>query len=529
MKVKALILSLVILFVSMFGGVGVVRAYAADGSAPGGGSSAPGGGVTAPSYGDDTPAPADPEGNPCDPDCESVANYIEEHLVDFVSEYNAIMLEEKAINESDENYVGDEDDEGGEDDEGNLYNDRVWEATSVEARINVKIFDDEEDDEEEGDDGCGYDGILLDLDDENGYILVGNDYTLLDIEMFKESPFYEIDSDMYAFSVFGGYMYYDYVVEDYVSVNPENNSDESDWNEIALSKQYDGQDDYGKGCGGIKDPDIYMKARYGSIWKPSGGKSLPMHGFDQWDLSCYHNPIIENDQFDYRYRSEGNCWVISAYHVLQYLADKHWHNMPSHDIYPRDKYGYIEEYDPRIEEPNIYTIFFDSDRNPKTQELYYNNGQKCINEWVEIYTTHEFPQLYIDVRKHVDSEYKKINGGYEKETLEIIRYIAQQYGYDVQGRVCVPWNSNIIVAEKELDKGHPLIWTTTKDSTYKNHSMAVCGYKHYVKVTRIWFFSFKTCKTLFELRDGWRTAPRFFDISGYRGKGEFIFLKDINL
>ncbi len=47
----------------------------------------------------------------------------------------------------------------------------------------------------------------------------------------------------------------------------------------------------------------------------------------QYDLSIYHT--IKDDGYFY---SEGNCWIISAFHVLQYLAKTKYTDMYSDDI-----------------------------------------------------------------------------------------------------------------------------------------------------------------------------------------------------
>ena len=94
------------------------------------------------------------------------------------------------------------------------------------------------------------------------------------------------------------------------------------------AQHYDGQEADQKGCGKIIDTDLYVKDKYGSGWRLSNNKSLSMNGYSQWNMSCYRKHNIENDKLSSKTSSEGNCWVISAYTVLQYMADNYWTDMP---------------------------------------------------------------------------------------------------------------------------------------------------------------------------------------------------------
>ena len=241
-----------------------------------------------------------------------------------------------------------------------------------------------------------------------------------------------------------------------------------------------------------------------------------MKGFDQYGLSCYKENRIENNQVvSY---SEGNCWVVSAFTVLQYLADTKWTAMPQSSS--------MITYDPSVSETNIYSRYFDSNGNNKSKKLYYNSS--FVYKYDLMSTSFSFPELYTEVRKYVNSKYKQIDdGGSIYKTSKIIEEVAKKYGCTVNAKEHIFWgiySSNEGI--KKLNNDIPLLWSTSS-CTYGAHTMAVCGYKSYSKVTGWWSFKSTQYKLFYELRDGHETAPRFYDMSGHFGFGAIISLEKI--
>jgi len=183
-----------------------------------------------------------------DPDCYSVYAFINDNFDLFVEKYN----EE---NESDEK----------------------WTAEGIDGAfpITVKSTEDEQ-----------Y-ALLLDFSKDDGYAILGDDYLMFDFQISGESPFIGIEADELFFSVFGEYYYR--IEGDYFSVNDEKNSSEDYWLNAEQGRTYDGQESGQTGCGCIKDPDKYVKDKYGSAWSLDRSNSLPMEGFKQGDLSCYQS------------------------------------------------------------------------------------------------------------------------------------------------------------------------------------------------------------------------------------------------
>ena len=405
-------------------------------------------------------------------DSISVSNFIEQNFDTFVLKYNDST-------------------------------DEKWEASYIENRFMISINE------------CGneYQGVFLDFDLDHGYAVVGNDYNFLDFVTNGVSPYKDIESTSYYFSSTKGYYY---LKDDhYVSVNDDDNANESFFYENIATKHYDGQEDKVTGCGKINDTDKYVKSRYGAGWTLGRNKSLPMVGYKQWNLSCYRKHYIENDTLSKTTKSEGNCWVISAYNVLQYMADKHLTNMPHN--------SYSTTYTPEIEEPNIYSQYYDKNGNNKSKLLYYNNNKSSVNEYFLVEKTRNFPKLYTMVRKHVDKKHGHINSGSIFETSEIIEYIAHYYNHKINAKEHVCWGFYMDKGTKKIDKNYPLLWSTSS-GTYGLHTMAVCGYKYYSKTSGWWIFKVTKHVLFYELRDGHNDKPRFFDMSGHIGFSAIISL-----
>lgn len=417
-------------------------------------------------------------------DSISVADFIEGNFDRFVTEYNVYAQESAEENEGVAN---------------NSDLSATWQASYIENRYIITIEE------------CGetYDGVFFDFDADNGYAVVGNDYKFLDFAATGNSPYDGISSESYYFSAVSGYYYLSN--GEYVSVDNDNNADSNFIYENIASKHYDGQETNEKGCGKIISTDKYVKSKYGSGWKLGSNKSLSMKGYDQWDLSCYCQNKVKSTGVT-RY-SEGNCWAVSAFHVLQYMADNKWKKMPQSTS--------VTAYNPSVDEPNIYSRYFDSSGNNKTKLLSGTTYQFELARSAPM----DFPTLYTEIRKHINSKYKQINdGGSIFATSEIIEYIAKKYGYRVNAQEHVFWGLYADQGTKKINSGYPLLWSTSND-TYSSHTMAVCGYKYYSKTSGWWIFKITRYKLFYELRDGHEADPRFYDMSGHIGFSAIISLE----
>ena len=410
-------------------------------------------------------------------DCNRVANFLYDNFPLVVSKYNS---ETKSS----------------------------WKATYIEKKLDIVI--------KEGANETK--GIFLDFDDNNGFAVIGDNYTFYNITIFGESPFKNISAACYYYSSITGFYYS--INGQFLSADKSSNTvDNFASNYSFSSKHYRGQETNAVGCGKITDCNEYVKDKYGDGWSLEKSKRLNMTGYNQFDLSCYiEHQIKKNDagvEVLWNY-SEGNCWAVSAYTLLQYLAKTKWSRMPSESDYI--------SYKPSNEEKFLYSKYYDSSGNNTTKKLYYENGTFCSYQFECRQETFSFPRLYTDVRSLMNSKYKKISSGTINESSSIIERIAEKYEYTVDAVENLMWKVFASGSEIILDQGGPLLWSTSND-TYGSHTMAVCGYRLYSKTTGWWIFQNKENKLFYEIKDGHTTDSRFFDISGYSGFAAIVSLQ----
>ncbi len=403
------------------------------------------------------------------PDYESVAAFIEDNFDLFVEKYN----EESEMENS-------------------------WEAVGIEhkEKISVLLIDGETE------------GLFLDFSKDDGYAILGDDFVMFDFKTEGESPIKNIEADEFCYSVIGGYLY----LKDgeYFSTTEENNSTEDYWQDQTQGQStYDGQEKGKVGCGKIENPDAYVKDKYGKGWYVEKKKSLPMKGYSQSKLSVYrHNK-------EKSVASEGNCWVVSAYIVLQYYADNKYSDMPSSSE--------MITYYPKKSEPKIYKKFYDEKGKNTSKKIKKDNGN-VVYEWEMKNTEYNFEKLWAKTREYTNKKYGKINSGTIWQTENIIKNVADAYDCTIKTNVSTLWGATYMNVIKSVDKGDAFVWSTSND-TYGSHTMAGCGYKLYAKKTKVWFVTVKDYKLFYELRDGHSEDPRYYDVSGHVGFSGIIFLE----
>ena len=137
-------------------------------------------------------------------DCESVANYIVDNLQLFAQEYNNQLDNESLI----------------------------FEASYCELMLPVYVVSTEQE------------GIYLDFDGDNGYMVVVDDYLVLAFETSGDLEYLK-DVEYTYYSIYDGFLYLDesgeYLPFDFCAMS------ESDWGEysaIEMEQSYAGQDPY---------------------------------------------------------------------------------------------------------------------------------------------------------------------------------------------------------------------------------------------------------------------------------------------
>lgn len=280
-----------------------------------------------------------------------VSDFIEKNIARFVDEYNMVT--------------------GGK-----------WMATKVEDKFAIIVQQKGEKEE----------AVFMDFDNDNGYAVIGEDYKLYDLQTSGESPYKGKTFDKCYYSVKGEYFYTQ--GELMWSVNSENNTEESFiYEETQVGKHYAGQVDGATSCGCITNLDQYVQDKYGNSWKLSNSRSLDMKGYDQYDLSCYIEQELEAGKVSNTY-SEGNCWVVAPYTILQYMADSKWSNVPKSS-------EQRVAYDPFQEETEIYSLFFDDKEGTKNNSdlLGYDSDGNAVYRYKkkEKISSRNYMQMCVDM------------------------------------------------------------------------------------------------------------------------------------
>ena len=469
MKIKSFCLSIAFILIAIFCGVAILdvteSGYVLADIGSGGGSNS--GGSNNGDSGSNESASGDINesniGDYVDPDCNSVADFITQNIETFINEYNNSVYEER---DNEENNF-DDDEENDID-----YENRISYATFVEDRKPViNVTDNTE-------------AVYLDFDGENGYAVIGNNYTMLtfsstgDLEYLKElDTILFSEDDGFVYETEYGYARYDFEYPD-----------EGYWSEIRFGKFYNGQyRDYGEGSGFIIDPSKYIKSRYGSGYTAMPLKELKGYtNVYQRDYSIYY--LLSSSSIKY----EGNCTLSAMCGIMQYLRDHKNMSLIPH---------------------NTVTV------NPANDSFYtkfLNKGYLASNSTV--------PQIYADIRR------EPISYGYDRESTAWVSFnmdniydnVMYNYGYSKhKSTMVILWSFESQV-KKEIDAGYPTMWNTGRGQ-YGAHSMVVKGYQQFYKQHKIWFIKWKEYKNLMLLNDNWivtddhnnMVSDRYFDLDAY--------------
>ena len=198
--------------------------------------------------------------------------------------------------------------------------------------------------------------------------------------------------------------------------------------------------------------------------------------------------------------------MVSAYTLLKfYKYDKNYSNLP---------YGFATRlYNPSIEESELYL-------EKKSEDIYriydigdYYNSQR------------RFSYLYIEARLEAIEISNGISGITVWQSRDILNKVMQNHGYSTRFKIVEIWTMNTVTSR--IDNGEAILWST-ENSALGDHTMLVAGYDIYLKETRVLFFTYKTYKNFFEIRDGWSNEPRYYDFNGWNGGtllGSFIVKK----
>ncbi len=320
-------------------------------------------------------------------------------------------------------------------------------------------------------------GVYIDFDGLNGFMTLGPNFIVYDYSFEGKSIIEDGLKDKLVFNILDGYTF----------KGIETETLPKDTEMYGGYIGYDGVADDGT----IEYLDDYVEDRYGTgynIYKSENASTR--NGALQLDLSVY---IKLGDGF---ISSEGNCGLVSAYNLLMhYRYDRYYAGLP---------YGYTYRYyNPSIEERDLYL--------DKRAEGIYRIYDTNIGDYG---VQRRFSYLYIEARLEAND----INGSPESltvyESRDILNNVMENNNYTTRFKVIEIWSMNVVTSR--IDNGEGILWSTI-NSAYGNHTMFVAGYDIYLKETRFLFFTIKTYKNFFELRDGHNEEARYYDFNGLNG------------
>lgn len=323
------------------------------------------------------------------------------------------------------------------------------------------------------------DGLLVSFDEEPGYLTIGDDETIYDINFDIPAPFSEYSGGKLVYvSDFG----YRYVMDSGEICHYADEQPVAEEN--IFGSAYSGQTSEGEGT--ITAPNTYISSRYGTGYSYDDVMSLTTPSpipQSQWDLSVY----TTNGS------SEGNCGLVSAYTLLNFLA---------RGTYSDIDYSSTATYDPKVSEATLY--------NSKKDEA-----------GVTVHTN-VFTNLYIAARGVANT----INGSPEDLTVfqssAIIEQVLEANDHTVNAIEEVYWQDFIYNLFDEFVAGRPLLWSTDSSVTYGSHTMAAFGYKHFKKTTYVLGIKIVSGVTLLQICDGWSSSSVYFDLRAYANKASHI-------
>lgn len=381
-------------------------------------------------------------------DCASVAYFIIDNLSLFADEYNRSLSE----------------------------GEQPFEAVSCEGLLPVYVVSLEQE------------GLYLDFNDENGYMIVLDDYSVVAFETTGDLDYLK-EVEYTYYSIYDGFLYRnedgDFLPYEFTELTEE------DWNEYLETemekKKYDGQTD-GKD-GRIYNPDAFVKDKYGKGYSVYRENSLPDYEYiDQFNLSIYQE-LRNNKPY-----SEGNCSLSSVYSLLNYLKiSGQYEKLPSSSS--------VTRYD-------------------ATRDSFYKKYKGKVN--YQIVTPIELPVLYLKIREYAISTYGyEVSGTNPFRIPKMIEAVGKKYGCKLKAKHILVWSYESQVV-KEINGGYPTIWNMANSSSYGSHSTVVTGYKTYRKTKKILGFKLYSYVELLELNDNWETEAQYFDFTNYGAFGFFI-------
>ena len=318
-------------------------------------------------------------------------------------------------------------------------------------------------------------GIYLDFNDNNGYLLVTEDYNLYEFESVGDLSYLK-NIELAYYNSFDGFMYLDSetgLLEKYEYVDNTSEYYKScDTTELSSDEELigaAGQD--GSGDGHIYDIDAYVAAVYPDYVYESRYMITDYQWIYQWNTSVYRQATSSG------YSSEGNCVINATYSMLN-------------DWFRRGKFQWMPS------GTTNYSSLVTSDRQ------YSTYGTSTYDGWTTNTTARlsNMPTLYLELRDYaIDYGYLPENGMQSKYIVDMVGKVASSRGYTFNMIKTSSFDENV---KYQLDTNCACVISVQGSSTYGNHAMGLYGYVKYTYTSGWWIFKTTKDKYFYVVDDG---------------------------
>lgn len=395
---------------------------------------------------------------------ENIHNFLpsnHEAVADYISD-NLDLFSEKYGETDDTATVSDKSDEGAA--EEMQIAEEPFTATAIEYRTMVTLTD-------------GGDATYLDFNDSCGYMLVGDDYNLMEFKTSGDLPWAREQSELY-FDKFDGFMI---MVEGeltsaaaYFAYIPDE--------EIEATTGWTGQESERGGWSKIYANNLYLNERYGGNYKLAEYRTL--EGYDS-----YYTQSMFAGYIGGVVGAEPNCVPTAMYNILNYYRTvRGYTNLPAGTV----SYNFANDND-----AVVYKMYGST-----------NLGQRPL------------PTMYYYARQAAYQHGYNAGGLPYGETAEYLKTLnGYLSGYNMTASS--PWISSMNTIISNIISKKPTLLIIGDYFTYKAlHAVAAVEYRYYEYTKKFWIFKTTYRKPMIGIDDGQSrvvTAQkiRFIDYDGY--------------
>lgn len=351
------------------------------------------------------------------------------------------------------------------------FEEEICQASYIEGECTVYIIDEEKF------------GIYLDFDEDNGYMLISQNFVLYEFEPSGDLPYLK-EQEFVFYTAYDKFLYYNEITETYERFTNINTDEEL----YTLADTYvvnpiissaDGQPT-DSGDGAIYDIDAYVASMYPN-YKYVSRKIIPDYQWVyQWDTSVY-----QSDE-----GSEGNCVINATYSMMN-----DWHRKGIVNGLPTGTIDYRFD----VLNDRLYSEF---GANTNTAGLSMSYNLTASDSWRtnDESRPSRLPRLYMELREYaIDYGYKPEGGFAFKYVINMAQNVAKDHNISLS----VKQSSSFNTPKDRLNNNRACAISVIGSSRYHNHAMGLYGYVEYNYTSGWWIFSSTKTAYFYIVDDGY--------------------------